>query len=251
MEGTLFRDKFLFTRYRFDRPHITDNRKGITCHYFGYMREGRARLVSADRTVEVREGDLFYLPSGLSYQSYWEGDPNVCFDSYLFDFLPEGDGGTYALQKIKQSEEAAALLARLGEYEIVTDCRTLGYFFLLFAAVRPSMEKQSASRAHTVVATALAHMEQLSELNIPELARHCRVSESGLFAAFRAEKQSTPLACFHRLQAERAVRLLTSTDLSVEEIASRLGFCSTAYFRRILHRTLGTTPREIRRAARV
>jgi AraC-like DNA-binding protein len=247
MEGTLFRDKFHFTRYRFDRPHYTDKRTGITCHYFGYMRAGRAKLVSSDRTVEVREGDLFYIPNGLCYQSYWEGDPQVCFDSYGFDFLPEGDEGTYALQKIAINEEAAALLARLGEYEITTDTRTLGYFFLLFAAVCPIMERQSARRAHAVVATALAYMEQLYELNIPELARHCRVSESGLFAAFRAEKESTPLACFHRLQAERAVRLLTSTDLSVEEIAFRLGFCSAAYFRRILHRTVGKTPREIRR----
>lgn len=251
MKGTLFRDKFVFTRYRFDRPHVNDNRRGITCHYFGYMRAGRARLVASDRTVEVREGDLFYIPNGLSYQSYWEGDPNVCFDSYGFDFLPEGEEGVYSLQKIKLNAEASALLAQLGEYEIATDCRTLGYFFLLFAAVSPTMEKQNAGRAHAVVATALAHMEQRSELNIPELARHCHVSESGLFAAFRSEKQSTPLACFHRLLVERAIRLLTSTDLSVEEISSRLGFCSTAYFRRILRRTVGKTPREIRRSSRV
>lgn len=246
MEGTLFRDMFQITRYRFDRPHYTDKRAGITCHYFGYMRAGRARLVSDDRTVEVREGDLFYIPNGLAYQSYWEGDPYVCFDSYGFDFLPEGDG-VYALQKIEKSEEAESLLRTLGEYEITTDSRTLGYFFLLFSAVQPHMERGSAGRAYTVVATALAHMEDLDELNIPELARHCRVSESGLFAAFRAEKKSTPLACFHRLKSARAVRLLTSTDLSVEEIASRLGFCSAAYFRRILHRTIGKTPREIRR----
>ena len=250
MEGTLFRDMFQITRHRFDRPHYTDNRAGTCPHYFGYMRAGRAKLVSADRTVEVREGDLFYIPGGLSYQSYWEGDPHVCFDSYAFHFLPEGDG-VYALQKIEKSEEVEKLLCTLGTYEITTDSRTLGYFFLLFSAVFSQMERRSAGRAHEVVATALAHMEDLDELNIPELARYCRVSESRLFAAFRAEKESTPLACFHRLKSARAIRLLTSTDLSVEEIASRLGFCSAAYFRRILRRTTGKTPREIRHSARV
>ena len=246
MENILFRDAFRFVRFRFDRAHYTDNRAGACPHYFGYMRKGHARLVADGREISVEEGDLFYIPSGLSYQSYWAGEPTVCFDSYSLAFLPEGEA-VYPLQKIAQSEEMRTLLARLGARELSTDSESLGLFFLLFAAARPHMETHPRGRAHTVVETALAHMEDCEALNIPALARHCRVSESGLFAAFRALRGETPLACFHRLQVERAIHLLTSTDLSVEEVSARLGFCSPAYFRRILRRETGKTPREIRR----
>ena len=247
MDSTVFRDSFQFVRYRFDRPHYTDNRRGACPHYFGFMRKGRARLVAADREISVCEGDLFYIPCGLSYQSYWAGDPEVCFDSYALAFLPEGEE-RHPLQKIPLTPTLTDLLDRLGSAELTTDSRTLGLFFLLFSEVRGQMETCALGRAHTVVATALAHMEALDRLDVPALARHCRVSESGLFAAFRAARNTTPLACFHRLQAERAVHLLTATDLSVEEISARLGFCSPAYFRRILRRELGKTPREIRKS---
>ena len=53
----------------------------------------------------------------------------------------------------------------------------------------------------------------------------------------------------HRLQTEKAVTLLTATDLSVEEISSQLGFSSAAYFRRVLRQITGKTPREIRKTA--
>ena len=86
---------------------------------------------------------------------------------------------------------------------------------------------------------------------MPELARHCRVSESGLYAAFRCVKGYTPVEAWHRVLVERAEVLLTSTDLSVEEISRRLGFCPASYFRKIVRRVTGSTPRELRARARI
>lgn len=241
-----FRDCFHIARLRFDSPHHTDNRCGVIMHYFGYMRQGKGRLLSDERELHVTEGDLFYIPRGLSYQSWWSGDPQCCFDSYGFTFLPEGEE-IYPLQRIEKTPALAALLDRLGDRELGEDSGTLGLFFLLFSEARGQMERRAVGRAHATVTAALAYMESAQELHVPTVARHCRVSESGLYAAFRAEKGCTPLACYHRLLADRAVHLLQSTDLSVEEIAERLGFCSPAYFRRLIRRETGKTPREIRR----
>ena len=54
----------------------------------------------------------------------------------------------------------------------------------------------------------------------------------------------------HRLIAERAVVMLTTTDQTVETIASSLGLCSSAYLRRILKKQTGGTPSQIRKEAK-
>ncbi|MBQ8415607.1 MAG: helix-turn-helix transcriptional regulator, partial [Clostridia bacterium] len=82
-------------------------------------------------------------------------------------------------------------------------------------------------------------------------ARFCRVSESGLYATFRSEWNCTPIVMWHRVQIEKAVNLLFSTDLSVEEISTRLEFCSASYFRKVFKEITGQTPREVRRFGRV
>ena len=91
-------------------------------------------------------------------------------------------------------------------------------------------------------------MQTASRLSVPALARHCHMSESGLYAAFREIKGCTPIEMWHRVQSERAVELLLSTDLSIEEICAKLGFCSASYFRKVLRVTTGKTPREIRKS---
>ena len=81
------------------------------------------------------------------------------------------------------------------------------------------------------------------------IASACRVSQSTLYAAFRTQRGVTPVHARQRQLVERAVTLLHTTDLPVEQISAQLGFSSPAYFRRVLRMVLGQTPREIRRRA--
>ena len=73
------------------------------------------------------------------------------------------------------------------------------------------------------------------------------MSESGLYAFFRNYAGSTPINLKNKIKTENAVALLESTDLSVEEISQRTGFCSAEYFRKITKQKTGKTPTEIRR----
>jgi AraC-like DNA-binding protein len=85
--------------------------------------------------------------------------------------------------------------------------------------------------------------------SIDEVAKHCHVCESVIYNAFRKTMGTTPNAQRLRLLCERAVELLTTTDRPIEEISAKLGFSSSAYFRKILHKHTGMTPTEIRKNA--
>src|SRR5579862_562534 len=58
----------------------------------------------------------------------------------------------------------------------------------------------------------------------------------------------SPLSYFQELRVERAVHLLKTTDHTVDEIASRVGYADGVTLRTLLRRRLGHGVREIRRA---
>ena len=246
MQQPTYSTSYRFLRYRFNERRHTDNRAGICNHYFGYMRKGNGRLVSDTHTIEVKEGDLFYIPAGCRYQSYWSGEPEVCFDSLSFaSFLQGGEG--YLLQRIPfEAPPVRDAFFTLTDGEMQINHKTVGLFYLFLDAVLPFMQTRRISRARQTVDRAIAYMREAEELSVPLLARRCGVSESGLYAAFRAEEGTTPLAVWRGIQAHRAAYLLQMTDLPIEMIADRLGYCSATYFRAVFRREMGCSPRQIR-----
>lgn len=246
MNNALFCSSFAFREFLFTRYHHTDARSGSSVHYLGRMRSGSARLISDREQIEVREGDLFYIPLGCRYQSYWYGE-KIRFDSLAFRYFPQDGETRYPLQRIEDvPPEAASLLESLGG-GLRADCASVGRLFCLLALLLPRMTPEAASPEQRLVQRALAYMSDHGDFRVPELAAHCRVSESALYAAFRTQTGSTPVHTRQRMQIERAVQLLHTTDLPVEQISAQLGFSSPAYFRRVLRRVEGKTPREIRR----
>ena len=59
----------------------------------------------------------------------------------------------------------------------------------------------------------------------------------------------TPNEMRQQIAVEMAVKLLITTEKSVQQISDKLGFSSTDYFRRILRKHTGKTPRQIRSGA--
>ncbi len=50
-----------------------------------------------------------------------------------------------------------------------------------------------------------------------------------------------------RMRIDKAKHLMTSTDLTLAEIAARLGWCNAAYFTNIFRDSEGVAPKEWRR----
>jgi len=255
MERILFYNTFLFRTILMKSFHHTDNAKGIPNHFVARMRRGSGviRTLTGEE-LSLRAGDVFYLPMGLQYHSYWSvdeaEDAAVCWESYGFVHLPVHSEVRYAMQKISPSAEAIRWLDLLCKDQTVSPA-TVGYLYLFLAEVIPSLRVAQADPREALLKTALDHIQQNESFTVPQLARACGISESGLYALFRTYAHTTPIEIKHRLVAKRAVAMLTTTDLSVEAIASTLGLCSSAYLRRILKSQTGQTPSQIRREARL
>ena len=254
MEQTLFYNTFSFRTIRLKSFHHTDNSKGIPSHFVARMQSGSGiiRALSGEE-IHLSAGDVFYLPLGLQYNSYWTvdeaEDPSVSWESYGFIHLPVHSEVRYVMQKIYPSVTAIGWLDRLKQDQTVSTA-SVGYLYLFLSEVLPDFRIAETDPKVVLLQTAFDYIQQHENFSVPKLARACGISESGLYALFRDYAHTTPVDIKHRLIAERAVVMLTTTDLAVETIASTLGLCSSAYLRRILKKQLGQTPLQIRKEAK-
>ena len=254
MEQILFYKTFLFRTIRLNSFHHTDNSKGTPCHFVARMQSGSGiiRTVSGEE-LHLCAGDVFYLPMGLQYHSYWTPDKaedqSVSWESYGFTHFPIPNEVRYAMQKISPSAEAIKWLDCLKQDQTVSPA-SVGYLYLFLSEVLPDFSVAESNPKVALLQTAFDYIQQHESFTVPELAHACGISESGVYALFRDYANTTPIEIKHRLIAERAVVMLNTTDLTVETIATTLGLCSSAYLRRILKKQIGYTPLQIRKEAK-
>ena len=254
MEQMLFCKTFSFRTIRMESFHHTDNSAGIPCHFVARMHSGSGiiRTISGEE-LHLCAGDIFYLPMGLKYHSYWKidetGDRSVSWETYGFTHLPIPNEIRYAMQKIQPSATAIQWLDLLAQNQTVSTA-SVGYLYLFLSEALPDFRIAEPAAKSALLQTAFNYIQQHENFTVPELARACGVSESGIYALFRNCAHTTPIDVKHRLIAERAVTMLTTTNLTVETIASNLGLCSSAFLRRILKKQTGRTPSQIRKDAK-
>ena len=236
----------MFRTHRFSNFREHDATAGAVMNFLALMRQGRARIVSDEGEISAESGELFFIPKGLSYRSFWEGDPAICWDSYGFSYWPEEER-LYRLQKIPCGEGERALLQELAEKNSV-NCHSVALLYELLYRLLPAMESRPAGAEETFRLVTAALREDPA-CPVETLAARCGISVSGLYALLRRKFDTTPNALRHRALAAQARELLCATDLPVEEISARLGFSSPSYFRKILRQETGMTPTALRRGA--
>lgn len=245
MGQTFLSDDFRFFSIHFQNYHYTDARNGCDLHFLALLIKGSARIVCEDRILEIHEGEAFYFPKGLRYQSYWYGQPDVHFLSFGFSTMPAGDMKSYILQTIPDPD-LPELLKRIPTPGRQVDSHTLSLFYGALAQATVHMACEPAQTGSQLANAAAAFMRRNPYAPIPEVASACGVSQPHLYATFREAMGTTPNDYRQSVLCQMAVELLTTTDKTVEEVSDLLRFSSAAYFRKVLRKHTGLTPKQIR-----
>ena len=237
---------FIFRQYTFAPGHRAGYSNGAPHHYVGYLHCGSARLVGEDGVVELKEGDLFYIPRGCRYRSYWDGERKVCFDSFAFEAFPETEGGGYSLQKISMTDEVRALHQELTQIRRV-NLYSISLLYQILWKVIPNLKQSPYHKKSALVRQIVNYIYEHPHERSDLVARHLGISESTLYHLLKQQINKTPNLLRQEARCQQAVNLLTCTDLSVEQVSIQLGFSSASYMRKLLHRLTGKTPLQIRK----
>jgi transcriptional regulator GlxA family with amidase domain len=109
---------------------------------------------------------------------------------------------------------------------------------------RPIPDGDTASTS----ATRQWALERLGEpLTLPQLAQHAHMSPRTFSRRFRDETGVTPRQWLIKQRLDRARQLLESSTMSVDRIATDIGFATAASLRQLMHAELGVSPAAYRR----
>lgn len=243
-------DAEFFKSFRFNLFQSRRNySRQIDCcpfHFIRRVQSGRVKILSEQCDLQLNEGDIFFIPKGLQYRVYWSSENSkIAFSSFGFTFIPLATQANLRLQKLNCTPEELSLFLEI-EQNMEVNPSSIGCLYRFLGAVLPKMDVDLNSRSDLIVNRALVYMQANTTYTVTDVARHCGVSECTLFLKFRNQLNQTPVEVRHQILCDKAITLLTTTDLSIEEISRRLRFSSSSYFRKILKKTTGQTPTQIR-----
>ena len=150
------------------------------------------------------------------------------------------------MQKIENAPQRAHEIFDEIEKINTINLKTVSLLYELLDVLTPLMQTSKKSKAEKTVEEAEEFMSKNVDFSMDDVAKHCGVSQSILYSVFKKVRGETPVSIKNKILTERAIELLSSTDLTIEVISDKLGFSSATYFRKIFTQTTGKRPKDYR-----
>ncbi|GAA4119546.1 helix-turn-helix domain-containing protein [Knoellia locipacati] len=228
----------------------------------GDLAAALARIRTGTRVVSICTGAYVLAAAGLldgrRATTHWQHTemfrelyPQVDLDEDVL-FTDDGDvltsaglsAGVDLCLHLVRRDHGAAVANDVARYCVVPPWRDGGQAQFIERPI-PVVDDASTS---AVRAWASGHVAD--DLSVPALARRARMSERTFARRFREETGLTPAAWVTQQRVRQAQHLLETTDLTVDDIATRAGFGTGASLRKHCAATLGVSPQAYRRTFR-
>jgi len=214
---------------------------------FVYLEEGQliAKCPKGDITVNGNQL-LFVAPD-----TYWTpvlGDCDeikgvlLCFRNW-----PDVDELDFPAQAVTVDNALKELIydQPIGERKIDSGYIWRTYRFL--DEIQHRLIKNNSQKVKAIQEV-LEFMRTNDNYTIPQLVEISGMKKSTFYTVFEEITGTTPVLTKQRFQAYKAEILLSTTDLTIEEIARKTGFNSVAHFRKVFKSRYHTSPKHIRKA---
>lgn len=149
------------------------------------------------------------------------------------------------------------LEAELQRRDLGADVIVHGLLDVIFAyALRHVVEMMQPDEANWIVAIRDASVRDAVHLmhedcgrawTLEDLAHNVGVSRAGLAAKFRAAMGTTPANYLRTVRMQRAIRLLSETQHTLESVAAKVGYQDAFSFSKVFKRTVGVSPSTFRK----
>jgi AraC-like DNA-binding protein/mannose-6-phosphate isomerase-like protein (cupin superfamily) len=217
-----------------------------------FFLEGKANIDAGAESVDVLGFDVVVYPPGLEHAEHldlrhrqeiiclWaDTGPTPTFEHAIK--LMDERGTLRSLFEMVYAEFTAN---RPWSAELIS-C----YLKTIFLQVRQSFSELPRETTSLVERTlGYIHEHYARDFDIDELAGQVAVSPSYLFRLFKKKMQVTPMHYRNMVRIDKAKLLLADQQLTVDDVAERVGFDDPKYFTRVFRDLTGTTPSAYRRS---
>ena len=231
--------------------------------------EGKVQLLIGTVYKEYRKGDIIFIPPSVVHGvvSLTEDAMTlgVVFEFSLLDMaglkldFSEMFRGRQRLHYVVDSQtegygELCDCIRNIavvyGDFSTNSKIQIVSYLLLIMSQLIHifSLEETVQDKNYLKLRPVLTYIDNHypEKIQISDLSNIIHVCNERLIRLFKEVTGETPIEYIANLRIEAGVKLLSSTDLSVADIAYQTGFGSDTYMTRIFKQKLNTTPGKYR-----
>lgn len=270
-----------FVRYQEDRgAHFYDKLHQHPQLQLTVILKGKGQFLSGDYVGRFQAGDVFFLGENAPHvfrsdPEFFEKDTELASagNTIFFDFqaLEKALGELDELQSLRKFEEFQGLCFQI-QGQAAEEIRVIFNQFGLTnglqrfqlalqflslvdqagedlvrlneAGLMLGLSEKDGSRMDRVMQFLLKNRFQ--KISLEETAAVANLSKEAFCRFFKLRTRNTYTQYLNQLRITEAQKQLQETDLSISEIAYRVGFENLAYFNRSFKKICGVTPKEWR-----
>lgn len=232
-------------------------------HTFLCLEHGEAMIAVGEERVLLHGGECTLIPAGQSFAVLYYQNCVGYMGGFAAEMLSDGQAGNI-MRRSESLRGWRMVRAVFGESEIrfvatilerlKAECeadRNLGIVRAYLSAFLAEIDRRAAassSESDVLSDRFVAMVFEASDrrASIGEYAEHLGVSSATLYRAVKRSTGKTPLAWIDEAVVSEAKALLSHTDMSVNEIAARVGILDPSYFSRFFRKQVGVSPVDFR-----
>lgn len=218
-----------------------------------YCYRQAATLLLEGRPLEVHAGSVLLIPPNVEH-ALVQSEPGAHLSArFTLPYPLEQGDAVPVCAVLELGPELGALWDRFEQAIVAFSARPAQaearlWDLLWELADRTLRSRREEPRLHVALTRAcrIVHARLTEPLSLSDLAGPAGVSPAHLTRLFRAELGLTATDYLRRCRMERALQLLTRSELPIKEIACEVGIPDLHAFNKAVRRGYGVSPRELR-----
>lgn len=244
----------------------------------GYLLQGEMQLSSADVTLNLKQGDIYFVNQSVMHEYRGNTDNPCVFTTILFDMhllsglynsgieqkyiLPMKENGPEICSFSPDSNERLAMAqSYLNAVELLRT-EPFGYEMQVRSELSSLWLKLISESKDRIVDAAKTgridkermkkmleyiHVSYAEKITIESVASAANISVRECNRCFARCIEKPPVKYLTEYRLHKAAEMLRETDSSVLDVSEACGFSSSSYFGKMFSEYMGCTPKEYRR----
>ena len=239
-------------------PLRTVRENGRVDYYVMYILSGYCIVIENGEEHRADIGDLILYRPNERQEYYFNGDAETSylyahFSGKICDEMLNACGFSGRINKVGTSKKAELIFCdaisefhlKKPHWEQVSAAYLLQFITAAATVAAEKAQPSGLSRVYDAIEYMRSNYEE--NHNVEFYAKMCHLSTSRFAYLFKSAMGSSPKQYLQKQKAENALRLLTSTELSVSEISEAVGINDVNYFIRMFKKIMEMTPSTARK----
>ncbi len=239
--------------------------------YFYYVVSGQGRLSIESEQIEVKENDLVIINSNIGHTVYVDDSVNACevigfgvesiSISKINQKTDDIEAINYYHKNLPKTYDATGvfsdILDEFNSDELYSKAMANSKAAIFIIKILRHFEEELTVRHDRKINRQIDYIKTYidnnyaEDIKLEQLSTMAYMNKFHLISEFKQSYRVTPIEYLILKRVEISKNLLISTNHSMEEISSIVGFNSQSYFNQVFKKKTGQTPSQFRKKHRL